>query len=270
MKRLEDKVAIVMGAGSIAPGLGNGRAIAMRFAQEGATVIAVDRNFEAANDTRERIEAEGGTCIPVEADALNAVQVQGLVSQSLDTHGRIDILVNNIGIGETGGVVETSVESWDRVFQVNLKTMFLACKNVVPIMQKQGGGSIINISSLASIRWGGKKLLSYSGSKAAMNQITRVMAVEHAADQIRVNVILPGFIATPMGMASPGPTSSIVKSPSEEPDLTTKMVPMGRLGTGWDVANAALFFASDESKYVTGVEMLVDGGIATSLVAERD
>jgi NAD(P)-dependent dehydrogenase (short-subunit alcohol dehydrogenase family) len=259
-----------MGAGSIGPGWGNGKAIAVRLAQEGARVFAVDQNSDAAAETRALIEADGGECIAHRADATVAEQVRGAVDACMDSLGAIDILVNNIGIGEAGGVVETSEESWDRVFEVNLKTMFLACKFAVPQMQSQGGGSIVNISSLASIRWGGKKLLSYAASKAGMNQMTRVMAVEHAPDKIRVNVILPGLIATPMGLSAPGVTSGLAHEALEEGDPQTSFVPIGHLGSAWDVANAALYLASDEARYVTGIELLVDGGLATTLVARAD
>ena len=172
------------------------------------------------------------------------------------------MLDNNVGIAEMGDVVEVSEAEWDRVFAVNLKSAFLAMKHVIPIMQKQGGGSIINISSIASIRHLGISYVSYNASKAAMNMMTRTTAVQFAKDHVRVNTILPGLMKTPMVAHSAGLAASYASGDVEAMwRARDAQVPMGHMGEAWDVANAALFLASDESKYITGIELIVDGGI---------
>ena len=185
-----------------------------------------------------------------------------MVTACVDAYGRIDVLDNNVGIAETGGVVEVSEADWDRVFAVNLKSAFLAMKHVVPIMQRQGGGSIINISSIASIRHLGISYVTYAASKAAMNAMTRTTAVEFAKDHVRVNCILPGLMKTPMVEHSAGLAASYAEGDVEAMwRARDAQVPMGHMGEAWDVANAALFLATDESKYVTGIELVVDGGL---------
>ncbi len=185
-----------------------------------------------------------------------------MVAACLKAFGRIDVLDNNVGIAEMGSVVEVAEESWDRVFNVNLKSAYLAMKHVVPVMVKQGGGSIINISSIASIRHVGISYVSYNASKAAMNQLTRSTAIEFAKNHVRVNAVLPGLMKTPMVEHSAGLANSYAKGDVEAMwRARDAQVPMGHMGEAWDVANAALFLASDESKYVTGIELVVDGGI---------
>jgi NAD(P)-dependent dehydrogenase (short-subunit alcohol dehydrogenase family) len=262
MDRLKGKVAMVVGAGSIGPGWGNGKATAVTFAREGAQVFCVDRNPEAVAETVQIITGEGGKATAFTADASQAEQVQAMVAACLKTHGRIDVLDNNVGIAEMGSVVDVSEASWDRVFAVNLKSAYLAMKHVIPVMVRQGGGSIINISSIASIRHLGLSYVSYGASKAAMNQMTRTTAVEFAADYVRVNAILPGLMKTPMVEHSAGLAASYSNGDVEAMwRARDAQVPMGRMGDAWDVANAALFLASDESRYVTGIELVVDGGI---------
>ena len=185
-----------------------------------------------------------------------------MVAACLKAYGRIDVLDNNVGIAEMGSVVEVSEADWDRVFAVNLKSAFLAMKHVIPVMERQGGGSIINISSIASIRHLGISYVTYATTKAAMNQMTRTTAVEFAPKHIRVNAILPGLMKTPMVEHSAGLAASYAKGDVEAMwRARDAQVPMGHMGEAWDVANAALFLASDESKYVTGIELVVDGGI---------
>ena len=262
MDRLKGKTAMVVGAGSIGPGWGNGKATAVTFAREGAQVFCVDRNAAAAEETVKIIAGEGGTAMAFTADVSRASEVEAMVAACVKAYGRIDVLDNNVGIAEMGSVVETAEAEWDRVFAVNLKSAYLAMKHVIPVMERQGGGSIINISSIASIRHVGISYVSYGTSKAAMNQMTRTTAVEFASKHIRVNAILPGLMKTPMVEHSVGLAASYAKGDVEAMwRARDAQVPMGHMGEAWDVAHAALFLASDESKYVTGIELVVDGGI---------
>ena len=262
MERLKGKTAMVVGAGSIGPGWGNGKATAVTFAREGAQLFCVDRNMAAAEETVKIIASEGGKATAFAADASRASDVEAMVAACLAAYGRIDVLDNNVGIAEMGGVVDLGEAEWDRVFAVNLKSAFLAMKHVIPVMAKQGGGSVINISSIASIRHLGLSYVSYGASKAAMNQMTRTTAVEFASQHVRVNTILPGLMKTPMVEHSAGLAASYAKGDVEAMwRARDAQVPMGHMGEAWDVANAALFLASDESKYVTGIELVVDGGV---------
>src|ERR1700680_3596228 len=262
MQRLKGKTAMVVGAGSIGPGWGNGKATAVTFAREGAQVFCVDRNSAAAQETVDIIAGEGGKATALTADVSWAAEVEAMVAACLKTYGRIDVLDNNVGIAEMGSVVEVTEAEWDRVFAVNLKSAFLAMKHVIPVMQKQGGGSVINISSIASIRHLGISYVSYGTSKAAMNQMTRITAVEYAPKHIRVNCVLPGLMKTPMVEHSAGLAASYAAGDVEAMwRARDAQVPMGHMGEAWGVANAALFLASDESKYITGIELVVDGGV---------
>ncbi|MCK1283307.1 glucose 1-dehydrogenase [Bradyrhizobium sp. 44] len=262
MGRLKGKVAMVVGAGSIGPGWGNGKATAVTFAREGAQVFCVDRNGAAAEETVKIITDEGGKASAFTADVSRAREVEAMVAACLKAYGRIDVLDNNVGIAEMGSVVEVTEESWDRVFSVNLKSAYFAMKHAIPVMVKQGGGSIINISSIASIRHMGISYVTYGTSKAAMNQMTRTTAIEFAHHHVRVNAILPGLMKTPMVEHSAGLANSYAKGDVEAMwRARDAQVPMGHMGDAFDVANAALFLASDEAKYVTGIELVVDGGI---------
>lgn len=260
--RVAGKVAMVMGAGSIGPGWGNGKAIAVTLARHGARVVCVDCNPEAARVTAAIITSEGGEAAALTADATISAQVEAARDACVRQFGAIDILVNNIGIAPVGGVVELSEADWDRAFDVNLKTCFLAMKHVIPQMLAQGGGSIINISSVASLRWSGVAYAGYYAPKAAMNHLTRTTAVEYASRGIRVNAVLPGLMRTPMVENSVelardyggGDVEAMWRKRDSQ-------VPMGQMGDAWDVAHAALFLASDESRYVTGLELVVDGGL---------
>ncbi|HLI10741.1 MAG TPA: SDR family NAD(P)-dependent oxidoreductase [Alphaproteobacteria bacterium] len=263
-RRLEGKVALVIGAGSIGPGWGNGKAAAVLFAREGAKVLAADINLEAATETKRIIADEGGICEVAACDVAHADQVEALVSRCISAFGRIDVLHNNVGIVEVGGPVETSEASWDRVTDVNLKSMFLACKYALPHMERQGGGAIVNIASIAGIRWTGVPYVSYSATKAAVIQFTRVVALQYARKGIRANSILPGLMNTPMVHAS------LVAAYGDSVDAMVErrdaQCPMGRMGDAWDVAYAALFLASDEARYITGTELVVDGGLTVKCV----
>jgi NAD(P)-dependent dehydrogenase (short-subunit alcohol dehydrogenase family) len=262
VSRLSGKSALVIGAGSIGPGWGNGKAISVLLAREGASVFCVDINGAAAEETAGLITSEGGIARPWKADATNGVKVQEVVEECVRAFGAVDILCNNIGIVEVGGVVELSEETWQRVFDINLKTCFLGMKYVIPHMVRHGGGAIVNISSIASIRYTGVPYATYSATKAAMNHLTRTTAAEYALQQVRVNAVLPGLMKTPMVEHSLGLAKKYADGDLEEMwRVRDAQCPMGHMGDAWDVANAVLFLASPESRYITGVELLVDGGI---------
>ncbi|MBT9291209.1 SDR family NAD(P)-dependent oxidoreductase [Prosthecodimorpha staleyi] len=260
--RLRHKVAIVMGAGSSGPGWGNGKATSVLFAREGAKVVAVDRNLAAAEETAEIIRLEGGDAVAVACDATREAEIVAAIETAKARFGRIDILDNNIGIAEVGGVVEVAEAEWDRVFDVNLKSAYLAMKHVIPLMVAQGGGAIVNITSIAGLRYTGVPYCTYSATKAALGHLTRTTAAEYAARKVRVNAIAPGLMKTPMvehtaGLAKAYGGGDIEAMWKKRDD----QVPMGHMGDAWDVAYAAVYLVSDEAKYVTGVELVVDGGI---------
>ncbi len=264
--RLAGKTALVVGAGSIGPGWGNGKATAVLFAREGANVLCADINGDAANETAAIISGEGGNAEAFASDASKAADVEAMTLRCQQLYGRIDILDNNVGIAEMGGVVDVSEETWDRVFAVNLKSCFLAMKRVIPLMVAQGGGSIVNISSIASIRYTGVPYSTYYASKAAMNHLTRTTAAEYAGRGVRVNAVLPGLMKTPMVEHTPGLAESYAGGDVEAMwRARAAQVPMGHMGDAWDVAHAALFLASDEAKYVTGLELVVDGGVTLKM-----
>ncbi|MBI4274142.1 MAG: SDR family oxidoreductase [Rhizobiales bacterium] len=258
--RLKGKVAIVVGAGSIGPGWGNGKATAVTFAREGAKVLCADINLAAAEETVGIIKGEGLEARAHRADVTKSAEVAGMVEACLKAYGRIDILDNNVGIAAVGGVVEVSEADWDRVMAINLKSCYLGMKHAIPAMEKQGGGAIINIASIAGIRYTGVPYASYYASKAAMIHLTRTTAAQYAPKKIRVNAILPGLMETPMVLKSAG-LAAAYGGEEEVWKARAKQVPMGFGGNAWDVAFAALYLASDESRYVTGIELVVDGGV---------
>jgi NAD(P)-dependent dehydrogenase (short-subunit alcohol dehydrogenase family) len=260
MGRLAGKVAIVTGAGSVGPGWGNGKATAVLFAREGAKVFAVDRNAAAVEETRIIIASEGGECATHAADVTKEAQVKALVAKCVEAYGTVNVLHNNVGTTDQHGVVETSEEEWDRVLAINLKSMFLMCKHVVPHMERAGGGSIVNISSISAVRHNSRPFIAYYSSKAGILGLTRGVALDHAKVRVRCNAILPGMMNTPMMME---PAKGRMKPDELIGWLKARdaTVPYGRAGTGWDVARAALFFASDDSDYVTGQTLVVDGGV---------
>ena len=259
--RLQDKVALITGAGSIGPGWGNGKATAVVFAREGAKVFGVDLNPEAALETRALIEQEGGVCITHAADVARAADVERMVSACLDAFGRIDVLVNNVGIARTGGIVTTEEADWDQVSDVNLKSVFLTCKHVVPVMERQGKGAVVNIASVAAHRWTGINYASYYATKGAVVALSRAIALELATKGIRCNSVSPGLMNTPMvhhgltaAYGAAGDVENLIR-------VRDAQCPMGRMGTGWDTAYACLYLASDEAAYVTAHDLVVDGGI---------
>ena len=263
--RLKEKVALVSGAGSSGPGWGNGKATAVLFAREGARVVAADINLDAAVETKQIIEREGGICEAVAGNVSLAEDVAAIVDACIAAFGRIDVLYNNVGIVEVGGPVETTEDSWDRVNDVNLKSMFLTCRQVLPHMVRQGKGAIVNIASVSGIRWLGVPYISYAATKAAVIQFTRVIALQYARSGIRANSILPGMMNTPM-VHAPGVIAAYGGSAEEMVRRRDEQCPMGRMGDAWDVAYAALFLASDEAKYITGTELVVDGGLTVNCV----
>ncbi|HEY9317159.1 MAG TPA: SDR family oxidoreductase [Achromobacter sp.] len=258
-QRVKDKVALVFGAGSSGPGWGNGKAAAALYAREGARVYAVDVRAEAAQETERIIQAEGGQCRALVADVTQSAQIQAVVARVLDEAGRIDILHNNVGITEMGDPIEATEESWHRVLDTNLTGVFLTCKHVLPAMLAQGGGCIVNISSLASIQVNTYPYTSYYAAKAGLNHLTRSLAVRYAPDNIRANAVLPGVIDTPLIYQQIAGQFQDVEEMRRRRNAAS---PMGRMGDAWDVAHAALFLASDEAKYITGVCLPVDGGKA--------
>lgn len=264
--RLKDKVAIVTGAGSVGPGWGNGKAAAALFAREGAQVFAIDRNSQAVEETRAIVAAKGGTIAAHTCDVTDSAQVKAMVEACLDRFGRIDILHNNVGIMGLGGPVELDETEWDKVLRVNLTSMYLTCRNVLPVMERQGGGAIVNIGSIAGNRWMGVPYIVYSTTKGAIVPFTRSVALQYAARGIRANTILPGLMNTPM--VREGLTGAYGKEGDVEGMIRARdgQCPMGRMGDAWDVAHAALFLASDEARYITGTELVVDGGLTAKCV----
>ena len=262
--RLKYKVALVVGSGQ-APGvnsvIGNGRATGILFAREGAKVCCVDRHLDSAQNTEEIISKEGGTAFAVQANVLDETSIESAIKTCINEWGRLDILHNNVGISVEGGdasLDQISTESFEQIFDVNLLGTMLACKHALPIMRKQNSGAIINISS-ASAYWTGHPTVLYPASKMAMISFTRQIAIQNAEAGIRANTILPGLMDTPMAVdrrveLTGRSRADIVAERNAKVPLLNKM------GTGWDVANAALFLASDEAQFITGIELPVDGG----------
>jgi NAD(P)-dependent dehydrogenase (short-subunit alcohol dehydrogenase family) len=256
--RLDGKIAMVMGAGCIGEGWGNGKATAVLFAREGATVVCVDRNLASAERTAAIIQEEGGRAQAIRADITSAKDIDSAVSKTLGDYGRVDVLQNNVGVGATGGPEAIDEANWDNVFNVNLKGCFLTCKRVLPEMVKRGGGAIVNVSSVASITTINVPMISYYSSKAGLNHFTRAVAVEYAPKGVRCNAVLPGLMNTPMIVE---PYKDVYASMDDMIAKRDAMVPMGKMGTAWDVAHASLFLASDDAKYISGVLLPVDGAL---------
>jgi NAD(P)-dependent dehydrogenase (short-subunit alcohol dehydrogenase family) len=257
--RLAGKLAIVMGAGQT-PGdtIGNGRATALLFAREGAHVVAVDRRLDSAEETVARISGEGGKSEAVCADATREADCAALVADCVRRHGRIDVLHNNVGIGGgDAGPAHVTEEAWDRILGVNLKSVVFPCKHVLPVMREQRSGAITNVSSIAAVCV--TPAVAYKTSKAGINAYTQSLALGNAKYGIRANVIMPGLMETPMAIEGISAGRGIPKD--ELIRQRHAAVPLGaRMGTAWDVAWAAVFLASDEARFITGVMLPVDGG----------
>lgn len=258
--RFEDKVVIVTGAGCVGTGWGNGRAAAVLFAREGARVFAVDRSAEPMKETLERIREANGRVASHSCDVTDSAAVAAMVKACLDTYGRIDVLVNNVGGSAAGGPVELSEEAWDAQVDHNLKSVFLTCKHVIPVMEKQGGGAIVNTASVSGLRWTGAAQVAYAACKAGVIQFSRVVAVQYAKKGIRVNCVVPGQMHTPLVEARLARQRT-----GGDLDLLLKQrvgrIPLGFMGDGRDTAHAVLFLASDEARFITGTEIVVDGGM---------
>ncbi len=269
-QRLEGRTVLVFGGGSVGPGWGNGKAAAVEYARNGAAVVVVDLNLSAAEETADIIASEGGRATALRCDVTSAAAVEDTFAAALREHGRLDVLHNNVGAPDMGTIEELTPEAWDHTQAVNLKSVFLTCRQAIPVMRRQGRGAIVNISSVAAIRHTGYPYPAYYASKAGVNQLTVGLAIQHAPDGIRVNAIMPGMMDTPHiykaivgqyegdgGAAEAGAQDARGRMVAER----SALCPMGRMGTGWDVARAAVFLASDDASYITGVCLPVDGGL---------
>jgi len=259
--RLQDKTAIVIGAGqSPGEGMGNGRATALRFAQEGARVMAVDNRLASAEDTAKMAREAGGDCVAAEADVTKEATLKAMIADAHARWGRIDILHYNVGVSLAGGdapPLEITEEAFDRVTAINLRGAVMAVKHVLPIMRAQRSGVILTISSVAA--WEDYPYVAYKATKAALVVFTKQVAIRNAEYGIRANTILPGLMDTPMAVDTRARTHGKTRA-QVAAERDAKVALRGRMGTAWDVANAALFLASDEANFITGVELPVDGG----------
>lgn len=267
MNRLQNKTCLIFGGGSVGGEINNGLATAITYAREGARVAIVDMNTEAVEGGIARITQEceelgiEPQVMGIVGDVTDDAEVSAAVVAVIDRFGTIDVLHNNVGIARMGGPIEQPMDEWNLILSVNLTSVYLTCKHVLPHMLKQGSGSIVNVGSVGGLRYIGYNYPSYSATKGAVTQFTQNLALEYAAQGIRANTIAPGYINTPM----------IYKQISGAYDTVEDMVaardalsPTGKMGTSWDVANAALFLASDEARYVNGICLPVDGGLVQS------
>lgn len=263
--RVAGKVAVVTGAGQIeGPGIGTGKATARLLARHGARVVLVDLYPERIEQTRKEIESSGGTAITVAGDVTNAADAERFTRAALDTFGRLDILVNNVGVSIPGSVLTTDEQTWDQQLEVNLKSVYLCSRYAVPAMADGGGGAIVNISSIGALRAIG--FAAYSAAKGGMISLSQEMAAAHGPRGIRVNVVVPGSIQTPRAGHAAGKLGDDIE---EVKRRSAAVIPLGRttVGTGWDIAYAALFLASDESSWITGQVLSADGGSSVTLPA---
>ncbi len=259
MTRLADKVTLITGAGN-----GMGRAAALLFASEGARVVVADAVEEGGNATVDAVRAAGGDAAFVKVDVSDEAQVEAMIAFATDTYGALHVIYNNAGIfpADDGGVTQTPVATWDRVMDVNLKGVWLGCKHAVPAMVASGGGSIVNVASFVALMGAATAQIAYTASKGGVLSMTREIAVEHARRGIRANALCPGPIETPM-------LAELMSDPEWARRRLTH-IPMGRPGRAEELAKAALFLASDESSYMTGASMVVDGGITAAYVTPED
>ena len=258
-QRLKDKVALVFGAGSVGEGWGNGKAAATLFAREGAHVVCIDINPATAAETVAIITSEGNRASADTCDVISSAQVAALVERAIAAHGRIDVLHNNVGYATMGGPIELDEAAWRRTIDLNVTSCFLTCKHVLPHMLRQGKGAIVNLSSIAAVRYTGYDYAAYYAAKAAVNSFTMGLAMQYARQGIRVNAIMPGLMNTPLIYQQISGQYADVAAMVAARDAAC---PTGKMGTAWDIANAALFLASDEAQYVTGVSLPVDGGLS--------
>jgi len=259
--RLEGKIAIVTGAGCVGPGWGNGRATCVRFAEEGARIFAVDLRSDTMEETLERVRAAGGEIEPYLCDVTDRASVEAMVAACIDRFSTIDLLVNNVGGSAKGGPTDLDEAGWDRQMDFNLKSVYLTCRAVLPHMAEKGAGAIVNTSSTSGTRFTGSPQIAYASAKAAIIHFSKVTAVEFAPRGVRVNTVVPGQLHTPMvesrlaGQRMGGDVEALLQS-------RVRRIPLGWMGDGRDTANAALFLCSDEARFVTGTEIVVDGGMS--------
>ena len=260
--RLDGKIALVTGCGTHGEGWGNGKAISVLLARQGATIFGCDLNLEAAQVTQKIIEQEGGVAQVMAANVTDSADVKKLVDACMAKFGRIDILINNVGRSEPGDPVTMSEETWDEQMDVNVKSAFLTCKHVLPIMEAQGAGAVVSISSVAGLRYVGKPQIAYAAGKAALMQLTKTTAVIYASRGVRLNCVSPGLVFTPLvkrlaDKYANGDFDGFVATRHNQ-------VPAGHMGDAWDVAHSVLFLAADESRYITGQNIVVDGGLISA------
>lgn len=259
-QRFKNRIAIVTGAGCVGTGWGNGRAIAVRLAEEGATVFACDRDLSRVEETVERAGALGSAIIPHACDVTSNDSIASMVAACVERFGRVDVLVNNVGGSAAGGPVELSEEAWDLQIDVNLKSVFLTCKHVLPHMIAAKSGAIVNLASTSGLRWTGSAQVAYAATKAGVIHMGRVIAVQHAPHGVRVNTVVPGQLHTPMvevrlaKQRSGGDVDGLLAA-------RVKRIPLGFMGDGRDTAAAVAYLASDDARFVTATEIVVDGGM---------
>lgn len=265
-ERLKGRVALILGAGTSAPGISIGKASSIAMACAGASVAALDFNVDTAQEVTQEICAFGGKAIAYQADVADFVAMQTAIERVMQDFGRIDILQINAGIGRVGGPAETSLEDWDRIQKVNVESILIAAKLVAPIMVKQGSGSIIGVSSVAGMRYLGYPHLAYSVTKAAVIHFIKMLAQQYASDGIRANTIVPGLIDTPRIQKNVAKVFDANADMDKTRRARDQQVPMGRMGTPWEIASVATFLASDDASYITGTEIVVDGGLTGKFV----
>lgn len=255
--RMNGKTVAVFGAGSSGPGWSNGKAAAVTYAREGASVACIDINGAAAQETADYIVNEGGKAISVTADVSKLASIETAVAEIIAAYGTISVLHNNVGVTHMGGPVELDESKFQQAVDINLGSVYRTAKTVIPYMIGAGGGAIINISSLAAFRWTGYPYFSYYATKAAVNQATLAIAIQYAAQGIRANCVMPGMVDTPLIYNQ---ISSQYASAEDMVAARNRALPGGKMGDAWDIAHAALFLASDEAKFINGVCLPVDGG----------
>ncbi|GAA3546568.1 SDR family NAD(P)-dependent oxidoreductase [Amycolatopsis ultiminotia] len=256
--KLAGRTVLVVGGGQTAgETTGNGRAACLTYARHGARVLVVDRDLGSAEETAALVRDAGGAVRAHQADITSEVDCRGIPEAALAAFGRIDVLHNNVGFVPAGRTERLAAEQWRTGFEVNLTGMWLTCKYVLPHLRANGAGAVVNISSMAGLMAGGEAI-AYATSKAAVHSMTRSLALEYAPHGVRVNCVAPGMVDTPMGVDTVARATGTGRD--EVAAQRAAMIPMGRQGTAWDVANAALFLASDDAAFVTGVVLPVDGG----------